>query len=57
VLEDKDNRTIARLKTIAIGPVVGGDEVSVESGLDAGSKVIVEGSNIVYDGEPVSVVP
>jgi len=56
VLEDKDNRTVARLKPIAIGPVVG-DEVSIESGIDSGSKVIVKGSDIVYDGEPVSVVP
>jgi RND family efflux transporter MFP subunit len=56
VLETKDNHTMARLKRIAIGPGVG-DEVSVTSGLDAGSKVIVKGSDIVYDGEPVSVVP
>ena len=56
VLEDKDNHAVARLRTIAIGPVVG-DEVSVVSGIDAGSKVIVKGSDIVYDGETVSVVP
>ena len=56
VLEDQDGRTIARLKPIQIGPVVG-DEVSVESGIADGSKVIVKGSDIVYDGESVSVVP
>jgi multidrug efflux system membrane fusion protein len=56
VVEDKDDRTIARLKPIAIGTVVG-DEVSVASGVNDGSNVIVNGSDIVYDGEPVSVVP
>jgi RND family efflux transporter MFP subunit len=56
VLADKDDHTIARLKPIEIGPVVG-DEVSVESGIDDGSKVIVKGSDIVYDGEFVSVIP
>ena len=56
VLDNKDDHPVARLKPIQIGPVVG-DEVSVESGIDDGSKVIVKGSDIVYDGEAVSVVP
>ena len=35
------------LKKIEIGPVLG-DQVSVESGLDAGAQVIVRGADVVY---------
>jgi hypothetical protein len=56
LLEQENDRTIARLKSVEIGPVVG-DEVSVKSGLRDGGKVIVRGSDIVYDGEAVSIVP
>jgi RND family efflux transporter MFP subunit len=56
LLEHENDRAIARLRSVEIGPVVG-DEVSVKSGLHDGGKVIVRGSDIVYDGEPVSIVP
>jgi RND family efflux transporter MFP subunit len=56
LLDHENDQTIARLRPVQIGPVVG-DEVSVKSGLHDGGKVIVRGSDIVYDGEPVSVVP
>jgi hypothetical protein len=41
---------------VHIGPVVG-DQVTIESGLDPGARVIVKGSDIVYDGQEVSAVP
>jgi len=56
VLEQNDKGAIARLRPITIGPMVG-DDVSVASGIQEGAKVIVQGSDIVYDGERVSVVP
>ena len=56
VVEEKNGSDVARLKPVTIGPVVG-DEVSVESGLDSGVKVIVKGSDIVYDGQSIRIVP
>jgi hypothetical protein len=56
VVEDKDGRPIARLKKVAIGPVVG-DLVSIQSGLSPGTKLIVKGSDVVYDGQQVSIIP
>ena len=54
--KDADGKTIATLKKVAIGPVVG-DQVSVESGLDAGAQVIVRGADIVFNGASIKVVP
>jgi membrane fusion protein, multidrug efflux system len=56
VVEEQNGAHVARLKPVTIGPVVG-DEVSVESGLDPGVKVIVKGSDIVYDGQSIRIVP
>jgi RND family efflux transporter MFP subunit len=56
VIENKDGKSYARMKTVHIGPVVG-DQVTIESGLDPGARVIVKGSDIVYDGQEVSAVP
>jgi RND family efflux transporter MFP subunit len=54
--KDADGKLIASLKKIEIGPVVG-DQVSVESGLDAGAQVIVRGADVVFKGSPINVVP
>lgn len=56
VVENKDGKSWARLKTVGIGPVVG-DQVTIESGLEPGAHVIVKGSDVVYDGQEVSAVP
>jgi len=54
--KDADGKLVATLKKIEIGPVVG-DQVSVESGLDAGAQVIVRGADIVFNGASINVVP
>lgn len=56
VVESSGSATIARLRPIVIGRVIG-DDVSVASGLGEGSRVIVKGSDIAYDGETVNVIP
>jgi RND family efflux transporter MFP subunit len=54
--KDADGKMVATLKKVEIGPVVG-DQVSVESGLDAGAQVIVRGADIVFNGASINVVP
>lgn len=56
VVEEKNGAAVARLQPVTIGPVIG-DEVSVESGLDPGARVIVKGSDIVYDGQGIRIMP
>ena len=51
-----DGKMVATLKKVKIGPVVG-DQVSVESGLDAGAEVIVRGADVVSNGASINVVP
>lgn len=54
--KDADGKLVATLKKIEIGPVLG-DQVSVESGLDAGAQVIVRGADVVYNGAGINIVP
>jgi RND family efflux transporter MFP subunit len=54
--KDADGKLVAKLKKVEIGPVVG-DEVSVESGLDAGAQVIVRGADVVFNGAGITIVP
>jgi len=54
--KNADGTMVAQLKKIEIGPVLG-DQVSVESGLDAGAQVIVRGADVVSDGANINVVP
>jgi RND family efflux transporter MFP subunit len=56
VVEEKNGAAVARLTPVTVGPMIG-DEVSVESGLDPGVKVIVKGSDIVYDGQSIRIMP
>ncbi len=56
VADSRDGKTFARLTPVEIGDVTG-DRVGIESGLAPGASVIVKGSDIVYDGQQVSVVP
>jgi RND family efflux transporter MFP subunit len=54
--KNADGKQVATLKKIEIGPVVG-DQVSVESGLDAGAQVIVRGADVVFNGASINIVP
>ena len=54
--KNADGKLVAQLKKVEMGPVVG-DQVSVESGLDAGAQVIVRGADVVFNGASVNVVP
>jgi RND family efflux transporter MFP subunit len=54
--KDADGKMVATLKKVEIGPVLG-DQVSVESGLDAGAQVIVRGADVVFNGANINVVP
>jgi RND family efflux transporter MFP subunit len=54
--KDADGKLVATLKKVEIGPVLG-DQVSVESGLDAGAQVIVRGADVVFNGAGINVVP
>jgi RND family efflux transporter MFP subunit len=54
--KDADGKLVAALKKVEIGPVVG-DQVSIESGLDAGAQVIVRGADVVFNGASITVVP
>jgi multidrug efflux system membrane fusion protein len=54
--KDADGKLVATLKKVEIGPVVG-DQVSIESGLDAGAQVIVRGADVVFNGASITVVP
>jgi RND family efflux transporter MFP subunit len=56
VTDAREGKTFARLTPVEIGDVTG-DQVGIESGLAPGANVIVKGSDIVYDGQQVSVVP
>jgi RND family efflux transporter MFP subunit len=56
VTDARDGKTYAKLTPVEIGDVTG-DQVGIESGLAAGASVIVKGSDIVYNGQQVSVVP
>lgn len=55
VAENGESGTVARQRAIEVGPVVGNDYV-VESGLEAGERLIVSGVQRVADGAPVEVV-
>ena len=54
--KDADGKLVATLKKVEIGPVVG-DQVSIQSGLDAGAQVIVRGADVVFNGASITVVP
>jgi RND family efflux transporter MFP subunit len=54
--EDQNGRTIARLRKVQLGPIVG-NEITVSSGVQAGERVIIRGATMVTDGAEVSVIP
>jgi len=54
--EEQNGRTIARLRKVQLGPIVG-NEITVSSGVQAGERVIIRGATMVTDGAEVSVIP
>jgi RND family efflux transporter MFP subunit len=54
--EDQNGRTIARLRKVQLGPIVG-NEITVSSGVRPGERVIIRGATMVTDGAEVSVIP
>jgi RND family efflux transporter MFP subunit len=54
--EDQNGRTIARLRKVQLGPIVG-NEIMVSSGVRPGERVIIRGATMVTDGAEVSVIP
>jgi hypothetical protein len=56
VAEDDSGRTIARLRRVNLGPIVG-NEIAVSSGVRTGEQVIIRGATMVTDGSEVRVIP
>ena len=56
VLEEKDGRSVARLRPVKLGEALG-HAVVVTEGLAVGEMVIVRGATLVIDGESVRVIP
>jgi RND family efflux transporter MFP subunit len=54
--EDQNGRTIAKLRKVQLGPIVG-NEITVSSGVRPGERVIIRGATMVTDGAEVSVIP
>jgi multidrug efflux pump subunit AcrA (membrane-fusion protein) len=55
VIEDAEGGTVARQRSVELGPVVGNDYL-VLSGVEAGERLIVSGIQRVRDGAPVTIV-
>ena len=56
VAEDQSGRTIARLRPVNLGAIVG-NEIAVSSGVHTGEEVIIRGATMVTDGSEVRVIP
>jgi multidrug efflux pump subunit AcrA (membrane-fusion protein) len=56
VIEGDDSNAHAKLRTVALGEVLG-NRVQVARGLGAGERVVVQGASMVKDGERVEVLP
>jgi RND family efflux transporter MFP subunit len=56
VVEDSPNGTVAKMRPVVLGAVVGNAYV-VQSGLTAGDRVIVSGLQKIADGAPVTPMP
>lgn len=56
VVDGPDTNTVARLRTVTLGEVVG-DAIVAESGLQAGERIIMTGATLVTDSQRVRVIP
>jgi RND family efflux transporter MFP subunit len=56
VVEAAGDKTIARLRPVQLGDVVG-NSIAVTEGLAGGERIVVTGASYAVDGEAVNVVP
>lgn len=56
VVEEEGGRAISRLREVKLGETVG-DRIAVRQGLRVGEAVLVTGTGIVEEGQPVQIVP
>jgi len=56
VADGPDERAAARARDVTLGGI-SGNRVAVTAGLKAGERVIVSGSSLLVDGDPVRVIP
>jgi len=56
VVEERDGKTMTRIKNVLLGSVYG-NMIAVYEGLELGDKVIVTGATRVLDGEEVTIIP
>jgi RND family efflux transporter MFP subunit len=54
VLTSENGKSIARKRAVTVGSIYG-EQIEVKSGLQAGDKLITQGFQSVYDGQPVIV--
>ncbi len=55
VVEEKSGKTLARLRRVRLGDIVG-NQIAVSSGVRMGDQVIVRGATMVSDGTEVQVI-
>jgi RND family efflux transporter MFP subunit len=56
VVEDRDGKTLAHLRNVNLGEIVG-NEIRVSNGVVAGDRVIVRGATMVSEGTEVRIIP
>ncbi len=56
VAVDEGGKTIARMRTVRLGDIVG-NEIAVDSGVAVGDRVVVRGATMVTDGEEIRIIP
>ena len=55
VVEHKDGKSIARLRNVTLGTMIG-NQIAVDQGVQAGEQVVVSGATIITDGDQVSLI-
>ncbi len=56
VVEQTDTGSVARLRSVETGPVLG-NRITITSGIKPGEQVVVSGTAQIRDEQPVKVVP
>lgn len=56
VVEDRDGRTLASLRKVSLGEIIG-NEIAVSKGVTAGDRIIVRGATMVSEGTEVRIIP
>jgi multidrug efflux system membrane fusion protein len=55
VVEDREGASIARLRTVSLGTMIG-NQIAVADGVKAGERVVISGATIINDGDRVSLI-